>query len=323
MAKIGRNAPCPCGSGKKYKKCCLGKKVFSDSPVPTPSAKAVKPKSGKGARSWHWSTDEIRMFDTAEIISKLRGFGVDFKEAQFIKDTDSYVSACELAKHWEEIHPVNAAGFDVDFIWMACIVLWERLRPDRSSIEAIDDLMQDGYAALKSSPTSVACDIWLEVWEKLKPYFAKRMTSVDEADDQMDMRQFVSNWCQDLEMELFNAALHDVEYHRKRVEYCREFCSFFPDSDRWTLENMKTAAAESLMGMGRIEEGEQAFQNLIDEFPESAWPYIKWGDVYTGTLRKNFRLNLDKAKEIYEMALEKHPREKRAILERLEDLKRP
>jgi len=29
MTKIGRNAPCPCGSGKKYKHCCLGKK---DSP---------------------------------------------------------------------------------------------------------------------------------------------------------------------------------------------------------------------------------------------------------------------------------------------------
>src|SRR4051794_25588455 len=23
--KIGRNAPCPCGSGKKYKRCCLDK----------------------------------------------------------------------------------------------------------------------------------------------------------------------------------------------------------------------------------------------------------------------------------------------------------
>lgn len=23
MTKIGRNAPCPCGSGKKYKRCCL------------------------------------------------------------------------------------------------------------------------------------------------------------------------------------------------------------------------------------------------------------------------------------------------------------
>ena len=25
MKKIGRNDPCPCGSGKKYKKCCLNK----------------------------------------------------------------------------------------------------------------------------------------------------------------------------------------------------------------------------------------------------------------------------------------------------------
>jgi tetratricopeptide (TPR) repeat protein len=25
MAKIGRNDPCPCGSGKKYKQCCLAK----------------------------------------------------------------------------------------------------------------------------------------------------------------------------------------------------------------------------------------------------------------------------------------------------------
>ncbi len=25
--KIGRNQPCPCGSGKKYKKCCLNKIV--------------------------------------------------------------------------------------------------------------------------------------------------------------------------------------------------------------------------------------------------------------------------------------------------------
>nr|MBC8146823.1 SEC-C domain-containing protein [Bacteroidota bacterium] len=23
--KVGRNKPCPCGSGKKYKKCCLKK----------------------------------------------------------------------------------------------------------------------------------------------------------------------------------------------------------------------------------------------------------------------------------------------------------
>ncbi len=29
--KIGRNAPCPCGSGKKYKNCCLNKEASSSS----------------------------------------------------------------------------------------------------------------------------------------------------------------------------------------------------------------------------------------------------------------------------------------------------
>ncbi|RLD63238.1 MAG: hypothetical protein DRI84_09935 [Bacteroidetes bacterium] len=24
-SKVGRNDPCPCGSGKKYKKCCMKK----------------------------------------------------------------------------------------------------------------------------------------------------------------------------------------------------------------------------------------------------------------------------------------------------------
>lgn len=39
MAKIGKNSPCPCGSGKKYKKCCQNKKprkqaVIVGSPEP-------------------------------------------------------------------------------------------------------------------------------------------------------------------------------------------------------------------------------------------------------------------------------------------------
>jgi uncharacterized protein len=32
-AKIGRNDPCPCGSGKKFKKCCSGKDGASSNPV--------------------------------------------------------------------------------------------------------------------------------------------------------------------------------------------------------------------------------------------------------------------------------------------------
>lgn len=39
--KPGRNDPCPCGSGKKYKQCCLPKEAGPPKPTPTP--KAVNP----------------------------------------------------------------------------------------------------------------------------------------------------------------------------------------------------------------------------------------------------------------------------------------
>jgi hypothetical protein len=33
-AKVGRNQPCPCGSGKKYRKCCVGKEPIETKPLP-------------------------------------------------------------------------------------------------------------------------------------------------------------------------------------------------------------------------------------------------------------------------------------------------
>jgi tetratricopeptide (TPR) repeat protein len=41
MAKIGRNDPCPCGSGKKYKKCCLARdeaRIAAQTQRPEPEA---------------------------------------------------------------------------------------------------------------------------------------------------------------------------------------------------------------------------------------------------------------------------------------------
>jgi tetratricopeptide (TPR) repeat protein len=38
MEKLGRNAPCHCGSGKKYKKCCLAKdEAANPAPPPAPT----------------------------------------------------------------------------------------------------------------------------------------------------------------------------------------------------------------------------------------------------------------------------------------------
>jgi len=41
MAKIGRNDPCPCGSGNKYKRCCLWAAASTPAPAPLPMAVAA------------------------------------------------------------------------------------------------------------------------------------------------------------------------------------------------------------------------------------------------------------------------------------------
>jgi tetratricopeptide (TPR) repeat protein len=43
MAKTGRNDPCPCGSGKKYKKCCLAKDEEAHRQRQAIAAAAIEP----------------------------------------------------------------------------------------------------------------------------------------------------------------------------------------------------------------------------------------------------------------------------------------
>ncbi|WP_162146160.1 PBECR2 nuclease fold domain-containing protein [Inquilinus limosus] len=54
MAKIGRNAPCPCGSGKKYKKCCiLNNSKRDNSPIDESFIKQVQLKFARSDANEH------------------------------------------------------------------------------------------------------------------------------------------------------------------------------------------------------------------------------------------------------------------------------
>jgi len=308
MGKIGRNAPCPCGSGKKFKKCCIDKEI-------PPIAETV--------RGYHWSLEEVETFQTNEIISKLKGFGVNFDEGQFQKDVRGFYSACDLAEHWRRKFTITAAGLDEDFIWMACAVLWKRLAPDVINSEQLDDLMQEGYDLIGSEgkdKTIEGCKLWLEIWDHLKGRFTDDMKSVEDTRKIFSGLQSLYNWCQDLETELFNAAVDDPSFYQKRIEYCKEFCSLFPNSDELLMVNMKRAEAESYFSLGKVEEGEQAFKALVEQFPDNVWGYIGWGDMYSIFSAPGLDKNPAKAKKIYQMALAANSEEREFVIERIQSL---
>jgi len=135
-------------------------------------------------------------------------------------------------------------------IWMACVVLWERLAPGVVNSEQIDDLMQEGYDFADQGKPEEACSRWLEVWRHLKDrFFFKDMKSIKDADRIFSGMQFLSNWCQDFKNALTIAAEEDPSFHQKRFRYCSEFCDYFPQSESLTMKNMRSAMEESGQAM--------------------------------------------------------------------------
>ena len=51
MGQVGRNQPCPCGSGKKYKRCCLAQ----DAARASATRRAAQPAAGDAA----WDDDDL------------------------------------------------------------------------------------------------------------------------------------------------------------------------------------------------------------------------------------------------------------------------
>ena len=61
--KVGRNEPCPCGSGKKYKKCCLGKKPAPGSATSTSAGE----RADQGALCWKMNRGQFSQMRIQEL----------------------------------------------------------------------------------------------------------------------------------------------------------------------------------------------------------------------------------------------------------------
>lgn len=284
--KIGRNDPCVCGSGKKYKKCCIDKEVAPI--VETPTIKTI---------NRFYTYENIVKLSTDEIIERLAAMHIPFNEEKFLEDTKRYYSAEDLSESWFDTYDVVAKGQEEDLPWLAAWILWERLAPaTNKSMEQLSGLVEKGYHYLNENEETKACDAWLRFWESLKTRIKPEDKDMDIIQENYGSDFSIHNVCQDLEMLLHNASMEDAAYFEKRINFCREFITYFPDESELTIHNMKRAVAESYGFMGDHEQAEIEFNNLAVEYPTNPWAYIGWGDMYMTE-------NVEKARELYEQAL--------------------
>lgn len=224
--KVGRNDPCPCGSGRKFKNCCLS----------------------------------------------------------IIEEQET--------------------GFNIS-----------------PELLVINTLMEKGYSAMTKNKSSLACDYWLEIWDKAKKLISEHnIKNIKELDDIVPCLQSFFNWCQDLELELEAAGRENHEYYEKRIVYTREFVELLPESELLIIQNMRRAAAESYFALGKTAEGEQAFKAIITDYPQWAWGYVGWGDMYWLMKSPHTPLDYGKALSIYQMGLDAGVDDVDVILERIGEL---
>ncbi|MRI65866.1 hypothetical protein GH885_05840 [Gracilibacillus thailandensis] len=309
--KIGRNDPCPCGSGKKYKKCCIDREIVDFKPQKTKES---------------WTPEKVDKMTTDSIFAKLRELGIDRDEQSFAKEIKAQKSGDELSSKWEASSNVVESNSDIDFIYPAIAVLAKRIAPDHILVSDLNEMMQDGYDLIEAQQDEQASDLWWKLWRSILKWLVPRQVESIEQLDRLtstDMMQSFFNWVQDFEMLLENTSQDNSRYIEMRYQLATEFRKHFPQSNSLTMMNMGTAAAESLFLIDKMEEANQLFEQLVLEDYEifdKVWIYIRWGDLYTKWFGNNY-FDHERARTLYEKALElADDNSKRDVEMRIKDL---
>lgn len=318
--KIGRNEPCPCGSGKKFKKCCYGKEDSSQDNKECFSRDDLN-EIEEGLKS-PAIYNELEGFSTREIIEKLKEMGIPFDQDSFLRDILRHNSAQSLSEEWWEKYPVSAKGFEEDIPWFACMTLWHRLAPEVMFDEKLSDMIGRGYDLREEKKYAECCVLWLEVWGHLKARL-DGIRSGEDADKGHLGAQSFYNWCQDFEMELGNQVRTDRSYCEKAINYFRDFCRLLPDSNSLIIQNMMMAQADALVLSGDVEAAERVFKQVVERFPEDVWSYIRWGDIYAPGMGFDPEYHdIGKAEKIYSMALGRGIKKENEARSRIKNLKK-
>lgn len=268
-----------------------------------------------------WTFEKIEPMSTKKIFARLRRLGIKVTQRDFRRAARRHESAQRLADEWYGQYVLKPEGrYDGDFPWMAAIVLWKRLIPDRICFEQIDEQMQAGYSLLEAGRTADACDAWQQVWAWVREKVTPERNTPEALDEAFRGEQCIFNWCQDFEMELENAGMDDAGYYRLRIRYCREFIEAFAGIGQSMRVNFMRAEAESHFRLGEVETAEARFGALVETYPDDADGYVGWSDEYW--LLRSSPKDYDRAELILQRALKRPGLEGREFVqERLASLR--
>lgn len=325
----GRNDPCPCGSGKKYKKCCLGAGAPVGAAPPGPARLAPAP-AGPGPRAaleslkataFRWHSWDVDALPTEEILRRLSALGIPVTVDSFRREAPRYLQPSQLADYWLEEHQVVTDGFDGDFILFACSTLYERLLPEVATAGRLDRTIARGYELEQEGDFDEARAAWGQAWEDLKTLLPAGVRSLEAANDAFGLGGAdLRNWAGDYELRLHYSCAEAPEIARECYRYTTEFLELLPETGEETIRLMRQARAVAQYHLGETEAARETFEGLMAQYPGEFGVYADWGEALAQGSAAGAPPDYAEAQRVYRLGWEHCPVERECFEERLAEL---
>jgi len=250
----------------------------TDKKHPAPGAKNREPAAATQPGS------DMKQSSDEQLLAKLSSLGIELDRESLGRLCEQNLGAGQVAKRLMELTTFKRLGGKSHLTQIEnCVAqLWQRWFPDKPSFEMLDDKMQAGYALLLQRRDVVAaCEVWLDAWGDLLSLLDQSgINSIEAFDQQFRGTEWVFNWLQEFEQELWNAAVAQPRFFNDRVRVCEENLRRFPSDHALAIENRRRFLAESYFELGDTSKADTLFREWLSADPQWGWGWIGWARCY-------------------------------------------
>ena len=241
----------------------------------------------------------MKHLSDAQLLAKLLSYGIALDRPALAQLCEQHLDAGRVAQRL--IGPTKFKGksgqSDVHRIEDCVANLWQRWFPELPSFDRLEERMLAGHALLEHRDVAGACRIWLEGWDEVLALLERTgSTSLEQLDRQFSGGEFVLNWAEDLDRELWNAGLDDPQFLKTRIAHCEVALQRITTDDTFFTASRRHALAESYFELGEMDRADALYREWLSADPQWGWGWIRWANCYR--FARPEMKNLDRAEQI-------------------------
>jgi len=294
--KVSRNAPCPCGSGLKFKKCCMAKvpekhRFPTDGPMGrlyatlghkprTPHQLAILadplaqprwlPWKLKNQLAALWTPWKVAALSDTELMALLAEHGVHTNREWFLAQARRKERAWDLAVELWLPQARRVAEPPVNLLQLCAVELWKRWWPQEPARDVLLWGVAEGFQLLAARRREEALEVWTRTWHTVRER-AGRTASLEDVGKLLDWdASDVVRWLRITSVELCtSAASGDPASGARAVAFHEEVLALltFRLVDGHLEHHLRASLADVMLHMGRRREGERMYAMLIRRHP--------------------------------------------------------